>query len=70
LKEPKLVQLGKVLYKWFTALRYKGKPMTAPIIIAKGKSFYGEMKITDKFTFSEDSNKKLAVRRKVSIFTV
>jgi hypothetical protein len=31
LKEPKLVQLGK-MYKWFTAVHSKGKPMTRPII--------------------------------------
>ena len=28
----------------------------------KAKSFYDEMKITDKYTFSEGSNQKLHVR--------
>ena len=31
--------------------------MTALIIIEKCKSFYDEMKITDKCTFSDDSKK-------------
>jgi hypothetical protein len=31
LKEPKLVQLDKVLYKWFTAMCSTGKPITGPI---------------------------------------
>ena len=35
LKQPKLVQLGKVLYKWFTAMHSKGKPVTAPMLIGK-----------------------------------
>jgi len=35
LKEPKLVQLDKVLYKWFTAMHSKGKPVTGYTIIAK-----------------------------------
>jgi hypothetical protein len=38
-----------------------GKPVTGPVI-EKAKSFYDEMKIADKFTFSEGSNKKLYVR--------
>jgi len=35
LKEPKLLQLVKVLYKWFTAMYSKGKPVTGLMIIAK-----------------------------------
>jgi len=35
LKEPKLVQLDKVLYTWFTAMHSKGKPVTGLMIIAK-----------------------------------
>jgi hypothetical protein len=31
----------------------EGTPMTGPMKIAKAKSFYGAMKITDKCTFSE-----------------
>jgi hypothetical protein len=31
----------------------EGKPMTALTIIDKADSFYDEMKITDKCTFSE-----------------
>jgi hypothetical protein len=53
LKQPKLAQLDKVLYTWFTTMRSEGKPVTGPMIIEKAKSFYDEMKITDKCTFSE-----------------
>jgi len=35
LKQLKLAQLGKVLYKWFTAMHYKEKPVTAPMLIEK-----------------------------------
>jgi hypothetical protein len=35
----------------------KGTSITGPIIIGKGKSFYDKIKITDKCTFSEGSNK-------------
>ena len=59
MKEPKLAHLGKVLYKWFTAIHSKRKPVTEPMI---EKAFYDKMKITDKFTFSEGSNKRLPVR--------
>jgi hypothetical protein len=52
LKQPKLVQLDKVLCKWFTAMRSKGEPVTGPMIIEKAKYFYAEMKLTDKCTFS------------------
>jgi hypothetical protein len=57
LKEPKLVQLDRALYRWFTAVRSKGKPMTGPVIIKKAKSFYDEMEVTDKYTFSKGGNK-------------
>jgi hypothetical protein len=70
LKELKLAQLDIVLCKWFTAMHSEGKPMTGPMIIEKAKSFYSEIKITDKCTFAESSNKKLLVRTQVSIGTV
>jgi hypothetical protein len=35
LKDPKLVQLDKVLYKWFTAMHSKGKTVTGCMIFAK-----------------------------------
>jgi hypothetical protein len=53
LKQPKLLQLDKVLCKWFTAVCCKGKPVTGPMVIGKAKSFYDELKVTDKCTFSE-----------------
>jgi hypothetical protein len=44
LKEPKLVQLYKVLYKWFTAVCSEGKLMAGPVVIEKAKSSHDEMK--------------------------
>lgn len=38
MKEPKLVQLDKV-YKWFTAVCSKGKPMNRPMAIEKLRVF-------------------------------
>jgi hypothetical protein len=61
LKEPKFAQLDMVMYK-FTAMCSEGKPLTEPLIIDKTQSFYAEMKITDKCTCSEGSNKILPVR--------
>ena len=40
----------------------KGKPMVGPMIIGKSKPFYGEMKIADRCTFCEGSDKKLHIR--------
>jgi hypothetical protein len=57
--EPKLAQLEKVLYKWFTTVSSEVKHVSGPMIIEKAESFYVEMEMTDKCTFSEDSNKKL-----------
>jgi hypothetical protein len=47
----KLVQLDKVLYKWFMAICYEGEPMTGAMIIEKAMSFSDEIKTTDKCTF-------------------
>jgi hypothetical protein len=64
LKEPKLVQLDKVLFKWFTAMCSKGNPMTRPMIIDKAISVYDEMKIHGKCAFSVGINRKSPVRTK------
>jgi hypothetical protein len=48
LKEPKLAQLDKVLYKWFTAMCSKGKPWPGTVVIENATSFYDEIKITNK----------------------
>ena len=37
---------------------YQRKSGGWPMLIGKAKSFYDEMKIIDKYTFSEGSNKK------------
>jgi hypothetical protein len=42
--------------------------MTGPMIIEAAKSFYDEMKITEKCTIPERSNKKLPVRTLISRF--
>jgi hypothetical protein len=39
-------------------------------MIQKAKSFHNKMKVTDKCTFSDGSNKKLLVRIQVSGGTV
>jgi hypothetical protein len=44
LKQPKLAQLDMVLYKWFTAMHSKGKPMTGPMIIEKASLFLMKLK--------------------------
>jgi hypothetical protein len=67
LKEHKLVQLDKVLCKWFTAMHSEGKPVTGLMMIEKAKFFKDEMKITEKCTLFECSNEKLHVRTLVSI---
>jgi len=51
-----------VLYKKFIAVCCEGKPIFGPEVIGETASFYDEMYITDKCTFSEGSNKKIAVR--------
>jgi hypothetical protein len=53
--------MEKWLYKWFTTMRSEVKPVTGPMIIEKAKSFHDEMKIPDKCTFSEGSNKKFPI---------
>jgi hypothetical protein len=40
----------------------EGKSVVGPMIIGKAKYFYDEMKIADRCTFSEGSDKKLHVR--------
>lgn len=62
LKVPKLVQVDKMLYKWFTVVHSKGKHITKLKIIEGAHSFYDVMKVTDQSTFSDGSNSKLPVR--------
>jgi len=50
-----------VVYKWFTAMNSKGKPMTGPTISEKAKSFDDEIKINDKCAFCKGSNKRFPV---------
>ena len=40
----------------------KGKPVTRQMMIEKAKSFYDEVRKTDKWTFSESRSKKSPVR--------
>ncbi|KAM3919534.1 large ribosomal subunit protein uL23m isoform 1-T1 [Leptodactylus fuscus] len=53
LKQPKLAQLDKVVYKWFSEMRSQGITVTGPMIIEKAKAFYAEMEITEKCIFSD-----------------
>jgi hypothetical protein len=43
LKEPQVLRLGKVLYKWLTAMHSEGKPMSGHMAVEKAKTFYDEM---------------------------
>jgi hypothetical protein len=52
LKKPELVQLDKVLHKWFTAVCSKGKHMIGPMIIEEAKYFCNAINVPDKCTFS------------------
>lgn len=54
LKQPKLLQLGMVLCKWFTAFCSTGKPVIGSVLIGKAKSFHDEIKITDKWCTSPE----------------
>jgi hypothetical protein len=67
--KPKLMQLDKALYKWFTAMCLEWKCVTGTKI-ETAECFYDEMKMTDKCTFSEGSNKKITCKNLVSIGTV
>jgi hypothetical protein len=51
-----------VLYESFKAVCSKGKLLIGTAAIENAKSFFDEMKITNKWTFSDSSNKKLPVR--------
>jgi len=51
-----------VLYKKFIGVCCEGKPIFGSEITEKAASFYDEMYITDKCTFSEGSNKTIAIR--------
>jgi len=44
MKEPKLVQLDELLYKWFTEVHSEGKPVTGPMIIEKADHFMTKWK--------------------------
>jgi len=48
-----LKQLDKVLYKWFTAMPFRVKPVTGPLIIPRTNCFFDEMKVTCKCTFCD-----------------
>ena len=42
LKQSKLAQLDRVLYKWFTVMHSEGKLVTGSMIIEKVNSFFDE----------------------------
>jgi hypothetical protein len=43
-------QLDTVLCKWLTGVNFEGLPVMKLAIIERAKTFYDEMKITDKCT--------------------
>jgi hypothetical protein len=45
--------MDMLLHKWFPAMPSKGKRVTGPMITEEAKTFYDEMKITDKCILSE-----------------
>jgi len=51
LKQHQLMQLKKVL--WFTAIHSDRKEVTGSMITENAKSFYNEININEKHTFSE-----------------
>jgi len=53
MKEPKLAQKNKVLYKQFRVMHSEGKPIIGPTVIKKVQSFCNERKVTDRCTFLE-----------------
>ena len=68
LKEPKLVQLDQVPYKWFITKCTKWKPLIGSMITEKAKYFYDEMKITDKCTPCEGWQLILKIQELKKIF--
>ena len=47
LKKPKLEQLDSVLFKWFSAVRSEGKPVTGLMIVEKEKKFDQDLGIAE-----------------------
>lgn len=47
LKRPKLEQLDSVLFKWFSAVRSEGKPVTGPMIVEKAKKFGQDLGVAE-----------------------
>jgi hypothetical protein len=63
MKQLKLAQWDKVLYKQITTMHSEGKPPQTG-----RQSVYGEIKVTDKYTFSESSMKKLPIKTQCKYF--
>ncbi|KAG8174372.1 hypothetical protein JTE90_007340 [Oedothorax gibbosus] len=43
LRQPKLTELDKVLYEWFTLKRLEGAPISGPMLMEKGKELHLKM---------------------------
>lgn len=52
LKRPKLDELDRALYLWFTAQRSEGKPVTGPMVILKAKKLKADLGIETECNFS------------------
>uniref|UniRef100_K7GDC9 HTH CENPB-type domain-containing protein n=1 Tax=Pelodiscus sinensis TaxID=13735 RepID=K7GDC9_PELSI len=51
LKMAKMAQLVVALFKWFSAKRSEGKPITGPVLIEKAKQFHSQMNINKSCVF-------------------
>lgn len=52
LHTPKLEHLDRALYQWFLARRAEGVPVSGPMLIAKAKDLYGQMRLSEPCVFS------------------
>jgi hypothetical protein len=68
-KEPKLAQLDRMLYKRFTAMYPEEKPVIWLVIIETAESFYVEMKTVDKCTFRAVTNNYLQELRSLLVLS-
>lgn len=65
IRKPKMDELDKVLYEWFKIKRAAGKPVTGPVLVAKGKLFAEEMGLEDMCGFSQGWLQKFKKRHSI-----
>lgn len=52
LHAPKLGRLDRALYQWFLAQRAAGVPVSGPMLVARAKGLYAQMRLTEPCVFS------------------